>query len=114
MGKLYSALWLVLAAVALGGCATNPVTGGQDFVLMSEKQEISLGKQYHKEVMKQYKVYDDPELAALVDKLGQELASTIATAAIWIFSSRCWTARKSMRLLCLAASSISPAESLRI
>ena len=75
MKKSCSALWLFLAAVVLGGCATNPVTGGQNFVLMSEKQEISLGKQYHGEVMKQYKVYEDPDLASLVDKLGQELAS---------------------------------------
>ncbi len=71
---LVNGMWAFLAVATLAGCATNPVTGGKDFVLMSEGQEIDLGRQYHKEVMKQYKVYDDPELAALVDKLGQELA----------------------------------------
>ena len=34
---------LLLALVA--GCATNPVTGNQDLVLMSEKDEIAMGEQ---------------------------------------------------------------------
>ncbi|MDJ0956999.1 MAG: M48 family metalloprotease [Arenicellales bacterium] len=68
-------LWPVLALLLLVGCATNPVTGKQNFVLMSEEQEIDLGKQYHTEVMKQYEVYDDPELTALVERLGEELAA---------------------------------------
>jgi hypothetical protein len=36
----------IAAGLALGsavGCATNPVTGGRDFVLMSEEEEIALG-----------------------------------------------------------------------
>jgi len=72
---LNEAWWIFLALAALAGCATNPVTGDKNFVLMSEAQEIDLGRQYHQEVLKQYKVYDDPELAALVDKVGQELAA---------------------------------------
>ena len=67
-------LALVCVLLLITGCATNPVTGKQNFVLMSEEQEISLGKQYNNEVMKQYQVYDDPELQALVDRLGEELA----------------------------------------
>ncbi len=59
----------------LSGCATNPVTGDADFVLMSEEQEIELGRKTHKDVMKQYKEYDHPQLQALVNNLGQELAA---------------------------------------
>jgi predicted Zn-dependent protease len=33
----------ILALTLVQGCATNPVTGEQDFVLMSESEEISLG-----------------------------------------------------------------------
>ena len=32
----------LLALVLLAGCAQNPVTGTQDFVMMSESQELSL------------------------------------------------------------------------
>ena len=46
----------------LSGCATNPVSGKQDFVLMSEAQEINLGKKAHQQVMQQYRAYDNPAL----------------------------------------------------
>ena len=71
------AIFISLAAVLfaqLGGCAVNPVSGQSDFVLMTESQEISAGRKYHKEILKQYRVYDDPELQAYVNGIGQELA----------------------------------------
>ena len=42
--------------------------------MISEEQEINMGKQYHKEIIKQYKLYDDPQLQAYVTRLGEELA----------------------------------------
>ena len=57
------------------GCASNPVTGEQDFVLMTEDQEIELGETFSKEVLKQYRAYDDPKLQAYVSKLVEELAA---------------------------------------
>ena len=42
--------------------------------MISEEQEINLGKQYHQEILKQYKLYDDPQLQAYVTRLGEELA----------------------------------------
>jgi predicted Zn-dependent protease len=67
---------LLLAAALLlsAGCAVNPVTGQQDFVLMSEDQELALGRQYHAEVMKEYREYDDPALKAYVQRIGERLA----------------------------------------
>lgn len=37
----------LLAALALAGCATNPVTGRKEIHLVSEGQEIQLGQQYY-------------------------------------------------------------------
>jgi hypothetical protein len=34
----------LLLLLIFNGCSVNPVTGQQDFVMMSENQEISLGK----------------------------------------------------------------------
>ena len=65
---------LLLALAALSGCATNPVTGGQDFVLMSEDQEISAGQRYHQQVLQQYPPYEDENLQAYVSRVGEELA----------------------------------------
>jgi predicted Zn-dependent protease len=70
----FSVAALGACLLAVTGCATNPVSGEADFVLMSEEQEIAMGKQNHVEVMKQYKVYEDPELQAYVAKIGQKLA----------------------------------------
>ncbi len=66
---------LLLSALLAGGCSTNPVTGNQDFVLMSEEQEISLGRQYSAEIVKDTPVYDDPELASLVQTIGEQVAA---------------------------------------
>ncbi len=64
---------LLVASFIFGGCATNPVTGKQDFVLMSESQEINLGKQAHQQIMKQYRPYNDPALQSYVEGLVDEL-----------------------------------------
>ncbi len=65
---------LALAALVVA-CATNPVTGEKNFVLMSEDQELELGRQYHQAVLKDMPVYDVPALQAYVDRVGQELAT---------------------------------------
>ncbi len=62
-------------AVLLGACATNPVTGRPDLVLMSEGQELALGQQAHQQTLQQYAVYDDPALQQYVDAVGQRLAA---------------------------------------
>ncbi len=65
----------LVALLILGGCATNPVTGGKDFVLMSEEQEIALGQQANQQILKQYDVVENDELQNYVSALGEELAS---------------------------------------
>lgn len=64
----------LLGTLLLSGCATNPVTGEQDFVMMSEDQEIAIGRQAHGEILKQYQLYDDPELQRYVQEVGARLA----------------------------------------
>ncbi|OHC82547.1 MAG: peptidase M48 Ste24p, partial [Sideroxydans sp. RIFOXYB12_FULL_59_6] len=75
MLRSISFLLFGIAALVLAGCAQNPVTGKQDFVMMSEAQEISLGRQADADVRKQYKVYPNPALQAYVDRVGQKLAT---------------------------------------
>lgn len=65
----------IAAALLMTACATNPVTGDNDFVLMSEEQEISLGRKYSAEIVKQMPPYDDPKLAELVQRVGEKLAA---------------------------------------
>jgi len=65
---------LLSASIALVGCATNPVTGKQDFAFVSESDEIEQGRRYHATILKQYGVYDDPALQQYVNRIGQQLA----------------------------------------
>ena len=65
----------VTGALLLTHCAQNPVSGGKDFVLMSEQQEVQQGAQAHKEVLQEYGVVNDPELQAYVNRIGKGLAT---------------------------------------
>jgi predicted Zn-dependent protease len=62
-------------SLLLAACSTNPVTGNKDFVLMSEEQEISLGREYSAEIVKEMPVYEDVELAHLVQSVGEAIAA---------------------------------------
>jgi predicted Zn-dependent protease len=75
MPSCHAKLPVLLALLALGGCATNPVTGGTDVVLMSEAQEIETGRQMHPKVMQQYGRYEDEALQAYVNGIGQKIAA---------------------------------------
>ena len=60
--------------ILLSGCAQNPVTGGADFVMMSENQELALGRQADEQVKKQYAVYPSKALQDYVNGVGQKIA----------------------------------------
>jgi predicted Zn-dependent protease len=63
-----------LIAALLSGCAQNPVTGSNDFVMMSEKQEVAIGRQNDEQIKKQYKVYGSRALQDYVNRIGQKIA----------------------------------------
>ena len=70
--KKYFFLFIYLA---VSGCSVNPVTGKQDFVIISENQEIAMGKRYHSQVLQQTPLYQDAELQAYVQKIGDSLST---------------------------------------
>lgn len=77
----------VTGALLLTHCAQNPVSGGKDFVLMSEQQEIQQGAEAHKEVMQEYGRLNDPELQAYVTRVGKALAAKSHRANLdWHFT----------------------------
>ncbi|MBT8143253.1 MAG: M48 family metalloprotease, partial [Gammaproteobacteria bacterium] len=69
--------WLLLpvAAAVLAACGTNPVTGEKDLILMSEEREIAIGRQYHQQIMQEYKIYEDRDLQSYVQAIGERLAA---------------------------------------
>lgn len=63
-----------LLLATLTGCATNPVTGRREFVLMSESQEIAMGQSYAPQIASSMGLYDDEELTAYVESVGMPMA----------------------------------------
>ena len=50
---------IVTALINLSACSVNPVTGKKEFSLVSKDQELAMGAQGHKSVLKKYKRYND-------------------------------------------------------
>jgi predicted Zn-dependent protease len=63
-----------LAVSALAACATNPATGRREVTLMSEAQEISLGKESDGQIRQEMGLYEDAELQRYVSDIGLRLA----------------------------------------
>lgn len=61
-------------SIQLLSCAVNPATGEQDFVLMSETEELAIGRTYSKQVMTQYRRYDNQSLQRYIQSVGDRLA----------------------------------------
>lgn len=68
-----AALVLVLPLLA---CAVNPATGRRQFSLISEGQEIQMGREADQAFTAQLGVYPDEELGTFVRRLGQKLSAT--------------------------------------
>ena len=68
-------LFLSLFIICLANCSVNPVTGKQDFVMISESQEIQMGRKYNAQILKQNPIYQDQSLQSYVQSIGESLAA---------------------------------------
>jgi predicted Zn-dependent protease len=79
--------WTILAAIVAVGCATNPATGRRQLLLISEQEEIQLGRQSDQEVREQMGVYADAELQRYIERVGMQLVrSSYRTGIPWTFT----------------------------
>jgi predicted Zn-dependent protease len=65
------------AGLAAGwiGCARNPVTGKSELSLVSESQEIEMGKQAAQQVAQTIGLYNDAQATAYVSGIGKRMAA---------------------------------------
>ncbi|MGY8814675.1 MAG: M48 family metalloprotease [Gammaproteobacteria bacterium] len=66
---------LILLVNVIYGCATNPATGSQDLVFMSEKDELIIGQQSHQQIMREYTAFNNLELQNYVQYVGNKVAT---------------------------------------
>ena len=78
---------LAIAGVtATLACATNPVTGKRELALVSESQEIEMGRQGAAEVTAAIGLYPNAALQGYVSRIGLALAATTERPALpWSF-----------------------------
>ena len=65
---------IVASALLITGCSTNPVSGKKDFSLINTDQELAMGAQGHRSIMKKKRRVNNPRLQAYVNNIGQLLA----------------------------------------
>jgi predicted Zn-dependent protease len=63
----------VVLAVAAWGCATNPATGQRQIILMSEQQEVQLGRESDAQIRQEMGVYKDEALQRYIAGIGAKL-----------------------------------------
>lgn len=66
--------WLLLVPAVALGCAVNPATGERQLSLVSESQEIAMGREYDPQVVEQMGLYPDSALQRYVREIGMEMA----------------------------------------
>ncbi|HEY8258622.1 MAG TPA: M48 family metalloprotease [Gemmatimonadales bacterium] len=72
MKRLAALVLLVSVAIS---CATNPVTGKNELSLVSEGQEIQMGKEASQQTIQQIGLVNDPQLQAYVSGIGLKMAA---------------------------------------
>ena len=66
---------LFFGLAAQFGCATAPYTGRSQLLLISEGEEMSLGVQSYHEALKKEKISKDPQVNAMVRRVGTRIAA---------------------------------------
>ena len=67
--------FLSLGLLFCNSCARNPVTGKKQVVLMSEAQEIAMGKEADPQIIAQFGLYDDKSMQDFINAKGKEMAA---------------------------------------
>jgi len=66
---------LTATVLVFNNCATNPVTGKRQVVLMSEEQEIAIGKEADPQIIAQFGLYEDKALQDFITQEGKMMAA---------------------------------------
>jgi predicted Zn-dependent protease len=66
--------WIVAAVFLTLGCATNPVTGRRELSLISESQEIDMGRQASQQTLQSMPEISEAGMKSLVSQMGLRIA----------------------------------------
>lgn len=66
--------FILAFSLLIPSCAVNPVTGKKQLMLISEAQEIEMGRQYDPNVIATFGLYQNEPLLKLIEARGNEMA----------------------------------------
>ncbi len=66
--------WLLICLL-LGACATVPITGRHQLLLVSEQEEMMMGARVYREILRREKLSRDPRYVNAVRRVGMRIAS---------------------------------------
>ncbi|MEX2231857.1 MAG: M48 family metalloprotease [Cyclobacteriaceae bacterium] len=66
---------ILIALLLFDSCAKNPVTGRNEFMLMSKEQEIAMGQKSDPEIVGFFGLYQDEKLQRFINEKGKEMAA---------------------------------------
>jgi predicted Zn-dependent protease len=75
MKKYILISFLIVTASVFSDCARNPVTGKKQVVLMSEAQEIAMGKEADPQIVAQFGLYEDSAIQNFIKAKGKQMAA---------------------------------------
>lgn len=75
MKKLILSVSFAASLLMIDACAVNPVTGKKQVVLMSEAQEIAMGKEADPQIIQQFGLYENKELQDFINVKGKQMAA---------------------------------------
>ena len=75
MKKYVIASCLIAICSLFTDCARNPVTGKKQVVLMSQEQEIAMGKEADPQIIAQFGLYEDTAIQNFITAKGKQMAA---------------------------------------
>jgi predicted Zn-dependent protease len=71
----FPALALLALFATVSSCSTNPATGKRQIALISEAQEIAMGREANQQVVQSLGLLEDQQVQSYVSRLGKQLAA---------------------------------------
>ncbi len=71
--RLVSFMLIIFFTIILVKCAVNPVTGKKEIMLISQSEEINMGKEIDRAIRIEYGLYYDPAMSAYVERVGRQI-----------------------------------------
>ena len=75
MRKQYLVYFFILVLLLFNSCSKNPVTGKNQFMLLSKSQEIAMGKQSDPDIVNFFGIYEDPTLQKFIKEKGEQMVA---------------------------------------